>query len=81
MNGYIVIDTDAEKGNFIFLPAAGTGLGGNISGVGSVGIYWSSTEYTGGDWDWVWYLAFTDTHFDMNVNFKIDEDTVRPIQN
>ena len=54
MNGYIVVDTDAENGNFIFMPAAGyldldLDFDGNevlIHGdVGSRGFYWSSSVY------------------------------------
>lgn len=44
VNGYLVTgNTTGYEDKYIFLPAAGYGLSGDICGVGSYGHYWSSS--------------------------------------
>ena len=43
VNGYKVASKVAGNNNWIFLPAAGLRLGTSSDGVGSYGLYWSST--------------------------------------
>ena len=66
------------NGNSIVLPAAGhRDCDGNVSGVGSYGIYWSSTPY---DSDVAWYLYFNSSSVRMIYNYRCRGISVRLVQ-
>ena len=67
-----------DNGNFITLPAAGCrGCVGDVNGVGSHGIYWSSTPNGS---DKAWYLHFSSGDVIMNYNSRCYGLSVRLVQ-
>ena len=66
-NGYKVI---GPNGNSIYLPAAGyRSCNGSVSGVGTVGNYWSSTLLNSGFARYFWFYS-------SEVNMKLDSPRV-----
>ena len=69
----------APNGNSLFLPAAGDRWGGGLSDVGSHGVYWSSSLYTGYPiYAWRFYLL--SDRFGMEYNYRYVGRSVRAVR-
>lgn len=77
VNGYVIVDSDAPNGNFLFLPAAGYVGGGEAKKVGEDGNYWSAGEK---DDSYAYDQYFDNSSFNASENLKTLEFSVRPIQ-
>ena len=67
----------ATNGNSLFLPAAGYRYGSNLSSVGSLCHYWSSSLYT--EAPRAWYVWFNWNNFKMDDYDRYYGYTVRPV--
>lgn len=76
-NGYIVIDTDAADGNFIFLPAAGYGTSSPATNVNDCGYYWTSSPEGSSK---AYRLYFTENEYTISSIARTYAFSVRPIQ-
>lgn len=64
-----------ESYGAVFLPSAGYRLGSSVSGVGSLGVYWSATRY---DNHRSYYVNFSDGYFNTTlVNYHNGGQSVR----
>ena len=70
----------ASNGNSLFLPAAGFRLDSDLSNVGYVGSYWSSSLYTGYP-GWAWLFDFGLDYYSMYVTYyREDGLSVRAVR-
>ena len=76
-NGYIVIDTDAANGNFIFLPAAGYGTSSPATNVNDCGYYWTNSPE--GSYK-AYRLYFTENVYSISSIDRTYAFSVRPVQ-
>lgn len=79
INGYKVTSNKAGyTDKFIFLPAAGYRNGSDLYGVGSSGLYWSSSlnEYYSRS---AWGLGFNSDYHDIYGNDRYGGPSVRPV--
>ena len=76
VNGWLLT---APNGNSLFLPAAGSRWGDELNGVGSGGIYWSSSLYTGIPC-YAWDLAFESYGFSMSFSDRDPGQSVRAVR-
>jgi hypothetical protein len=76
VNGYKV--TSKSNGNSIFLPAAGYRDGSDLYGVGSYGLYLSSSLHTGSPRD-ACDLFFDSSRVDWNYGYRYSGRSVRPV--
>ena len=76
LNGVNGIKITGSNGGTIFLPAAGMRVGGDFSGIGSGGIYWSSTRVDG---DNAQEMAFYTSNFFTYITITWYEFSVRPV--
>jgi len=70
--------TDKTNGNSIFLPAAGRSVDGELSPVGSYGLYWSNTQ-VGNYYYWAFFLHFGNGFARVFWDNKAYGLTVRPV--
>ena len=70
--------TSKKNGNSIFLPAAGYRYGTNIDYVGSRGLYWFSSLYTGYPYD-AWYVCFYFSYVGRSYYGRCYGQSVRPV--
>ena len=75
VNGYKV---KGPNGNSIFLPAAGGRLGSSLYDAGSLGYYWSSSEY-GSTSYLAYYLDFDSSNLGMYNIYRYYGRSVRPV--
>ena len=76
VNGSLFI---ASNGNSLFLPAAGSHWADEFEGVGSYGVYWSSSLYTDYSLD-AWYFYCSSDFYRMH-NYERDAgQSVRPVR-
>ena len=78
VNGYIVRGRGTYASASIFLPAAGCGRGTSLYLAGSLGIYWSSVPYSGGNY--AWGLGFYSSDHVTGYDSRYDGFSVRPVQ-
>ncbi|MCQ2071723.1 MAG: Ig-like domain-containing protein [Bacteroidaceae bacterium] len=79
INGYKVVSKKSGfAGNYIFLPAAGYRSGTALGGVGSIGLYWSSSLYSSNPRS-AYYLDFYSGNVDWDYNFRECGHSVRPV--
>ncbi|MBR6015993.1 MAG: hypothetical protein IKT22_01410 [Prevotella sp.] len=71
--------TSNTNGNSIFLPASGYRNGGSLDGVGSVGIYWSSSLLEGGP-AYACSLDFYSGNADWSGGYRRYGQSVRPVR-
>ena len=77
VNGRLVT---GPNGNSIFLPAAGYGFSTSISGVGSDGIFWSSSLYSNSDHPYeAYYMYFGSSNVSWLYNFRYLGFSVRSV--
>ena len=79
VNGYVVRGRGDYANNSIFLPAAGCGNWGSLSGAGSYGGDWSSVPSSGYSYN-SWLLDFSSGGRVMDPNSRYHGRTVRPVQ-
>lgn len=73
--GYKVV---GPNGNSITFPAAGyRNCSGDVNGVGTYGLYWSSSPYGS---DYAWYLYFGSSGVNMNGRYRCYGRSVRLVQ-
>ena len=76
INGRMVYSFDT--GYKIFLPAAGSRDGTNLSNVGSVGIYWSSSLCSGNS-KFAWHVEFSSSDVGRYNYYRYYGKPVRPV--
>lgn len=76
VNGFLFT---ANNGGRLFLPAAGYRRDENIMGVGSDGIYWSSSLYVGIP-DGAYDFGFTSSNNFVDLYYRYQGQSVRPVR-
>ena len=76
VKGYKV--TSKKNGNYIFLPAAGYRLDGNLSSAGSYGYYWSSSLSTSYGND-AYYVNFNSSFVYLSSYYRCNGHSVRAV--
>ncbi len=79
VNGYVVRGRGDFAAFCIFLPAAGSGYGTRLGGVGSYGCYWSSVP-SESDSYFSWSLYFNSSDCSTNDIGRLLGQSVRPVQ-
>lgn len=78
-NGYKVASKVAGNNNWIFLPAAGLRLDTSSEGVGSLGLYWSSTvDESGSNYAYILYFSSSSKYTGSDIK-RYCGPTVRPV--
>ena len=85
VRGYIVRGRGNYVSSSIFLPSAGHGNGTSLYLAGSCGRYWSSVQYTRGNYYDTWYLEFNSSYHQTNngsydSDGRYDGQSIRPVQ-
>ena len=73
-SGYYVLGPNGKR---IFLPAAGYHWGKEVRSVGTVGDYWSSTNYYE---DSAYYMYFYDDDIRVHYNYRYSGQSVRLVR-
>ena len=73
--GYLVT---GPNGNSLFLPAARCRWQEDYEGFGDYGIYWSTSLYTGYNWD-AWTFTFDSDEFNVKHDYRGDGRSVRAV--
>lgn len=79
VNGRLMKGRGAYSSKSIFLPAAGCGYDSYLYGLGSGGLYWSSTPDSG-DSRAAWDLHFTSGFFTRSYDGRFYGQSVRPVR-
>lgn len=79
VSGRLVKGRGAYASKSIFLPAAGDGGASNLGGLGSSGLYWSSTPNSD-DSDFAWRLYFRSGYFYRSDSSRSLGRSVRPVR-
>ena len=79
VSGRLVKGKDAYANSSIFLPAAGGGLGSDLSFARSFGYYWSSSPYSVDSFG-AWGLGLGSSSFDQYGGNRDDGRSVRPVR-
>ena len=69
----------ASNGNSLFLPAAGDRWDDELHNAGYVGLYWSSSLYSGNPY-YAWYFGFDSGSYGMYNGGRGNGFTVRPVR-
>lgn len=78
VNGVYGCKFTGPNGGTIFLPAAGSVIEGELYGLGTTGLYWSSTPY---DLLFAYALGFNSGLAGWySGNYRLDGDSVRPVR-
>ncbi len=71
--------TDANENELLFVFAGGDANGGDVSGVGEDGSYWSSSLYNDNVRN-AWVLSFSSVDYKIGNNNRSRGRTVRPVR-
>lgn len=77
VNGWKI--TSKSNGNSIFLPAAGSRNGTNVSQAGSQGLYWSHSIYPEESCE-AWYFQFSSSNSSWDFDYRNIGMSIRPVR-